>query len=1020
NDLTSDLPPFIITVKGNVQKGNFNAYQWLGAPDIAISFPDNVPDLGFRPMSFWQRHLWQPIESQIREAMVILNKFLPDESDMASGLDSLWQKIRKAGSVVQNTATDLFDRINEYFQNTNTGASLAGFIYQDPLVVNLDDYALSDGGLAPPEQLTIPVEPTKLPKTAQNKPAAPDQLATLQAQLNDLLERIDDIAEETETLLAQQSRLRPDDNTATDSLDSADVSATETKDTQTSPYQETAVLTVDANQTQTPGQSSGNQTTTVPPPAAIEIIISEVRTESQDSAKDEYIELYNPNNFTVNLGGFILRKKTSNGSESSLVSSSKFQGSIAAFGYFLITPQSAGAGDLSYSSAGYYIAQTNSILLYDKYERLLDKAENVVHPSDNSFGRKLTGLNDSEKKYQQTRSSAADFEIQIPTPGADNQTVPEPATSTDPGQSTTTPDIPATTTPATSTPATTTPPVLLISEIQTGDASSTDNDFIEIFNPNDHDVDISDFQLKKQTSTGTSTGYSLCVFPASSTIPAKGHFLWANADYQMPDNLVPDITRASTISPDNSVALFDASHENIIDQVAWGSSASPFVETTPFSQNPPNGQTITRKQDESDNYIDNDNNADDFSLAGPTPTNSQGQTIQPLATTTPATTTPATSTPATSTPAFDSSLPIITDLQAAPSADRNAVDLWWIYMGVDNYLINHNGQTIHFTPDDIQQIISATIGNLTGGVAATFTVQYITTEGATSGPSNIATAVPLPGFQDNGDGTVSDLYSGLMWPKDGAGLAANNGQGLSWTQAKDYCEQLEAYGYDDWRLANIKELGSIIKYQKSPGDGAMIDSYYFQNIASGNYWSSSFKHFDTWWGWNQWFVSSLDLGSGFVNTQTLESTSTATGYFLPVRGDSAVIPTSGFDEPQTGCAAGYQANDSDASFIDLCSGLMWTPSFSGDTTFWAKAMENALSSDLFGHNDWRLPNIREMLMIINNPYQGSSDTHWAITPDCQSPASRWIIDFASSLGPGQTQTVAALLPYHYYRFVREP
>jgi len=247
-------------------------------------------------------------------------------------------------------------------------------------------------------------------------------------------------------------------------------------------------------------------------------------------------------------------------------------------------------------------------------------------------------------------------------------------------------------------------------------------------------------------------------------------------------------------------------------------------------------------------------------------------------------------------------------------------------------------------------------------------------------------------------------------------LATDNGQPLSWFEAKDFCEQLTAYGHDDWRLPNIKELASIIKYQKSPADGLMIDANYFQNIAAEKYWSTSFEHYA--WGWNLSFTRSLDFSNGFIDIETLESTSTAPGYFLPVRGDSTVIATSGFDEPPTGCSLGYQANDIDASFIDLCSGLMWTPSF-GDTTFWVDAVKKARDSTIFGHNDWRLPNIREMLMIINNPYQGGSDLHWAITPDYQNPSRRWVIDAGSLIYIGQTQT-RPNSEFRYFRFVRDP
>ncbi len=61
-------------------------------------------------------------------------------------------------------------------------------------------------------------------------------------------------------------------------------------------------------------------------------------------------------------------------------------------------------------------------------------------------------------------------------------------------------------------------------------------------------------------------------------------------------------------------------------------------------------------------------------------------------------------------------------------------------------------------------------------------------------------------FVDNGDGTISDLTTGLMWMKN------DYGKKIMWKEALAYCENLEFAGYDDWRLPNVKELQSIIDY----------------------------------------------------------------------------------------------------------------------------------------------------------------------------------------------------------------
>ena len=65
-------------------------------------------------------------------------------------------------------------------------------------------------------------------------------------------------------------------------------------------------------------------------------------------------------------------------------------------------------------------------------------------------------------------------------------------------------------------------------------------------------------------------------------------------------------------------------------------------------------------------------------------------------------------------------------------------------------------------------------------------------------------------FVDNGDGTVTDRATGLMWMK------ADSGAAMDWERALAYAEGLEYAGYDDWRLPNAKELQSIVDYSRAP------------------------------------------------------------------------------------------------------------------------------------------------------------------------------------------------------------
>jgi hypothetical protein len=94
---------------------------------------------------------------------------------------------------------------------------------------------------------------------------------------------------------------------------------------------------------------------------------------------------------------------------------------------------------------------------------------------------------------------------------------------------------------------------------------------------------------------------------------------------------------------------------------------------------------------------------------------------------------------------------------------------------------------------------------------------------------------------DNGDGTVTDTETGLMWQQGEGGF-------MNWETALSYCENLvfpENQGYDDWRLPNINELQSLVDYSKH---NPAIDSYYFPYAVSSHYWSSTPLASDTYYG----------------------------------------------------------------------------------------------------------------------------------------------------------------------------
>jgi hypothetical protein len=90
----------------------------------------------------------------------------------------------------------------------------------------------------------------------------------------------------------------------------------------------------------------------------------------------------------------------------------------------------------------------------------------------------------------------------------------------------------------------------------------------------------------------------------------------------------------------------------------------------------------------------------------------------------------------------------------------------------------------------------------------------------------------------NGDGTVTDSATGLVW-QEAAGSSGGKSQ-FTWQEALAYCEGLTLGGKTDWRLPDVKEQQSIVDYTKT--EPAIDTSAFTQTLASGTssfFWTST-------------------------------------------------------------------------------------------------------------------------------------------------------------------------------------
>ncbi len=68
-------------------------------------------------------------------------------------------------------------------------------------------------------------------------------------------------------------------------------------------------------------------------------------------------------------------------------------------------------------------------------------------------------------------------------------------------------------------------------------------------------------------------------------------------------------------------------------------------------------------------------------------------------------------------------------------------------------------------------------------------------------------------FIDNGDGTITDTNTGMMWTKKDS--YADLGKCLNWNDSGSYVGRLSTGGYNDWRMPTVQELKKILEKSKS-------------------------------------------------------------------------------------------------------------------------------------------------------------------------------------------------------------
>jgi hypothetical protein len=313
------------------------------------------------------------------------------------------------------------------------------------------------------------------------------------------------------------------------------------------------------------GSSSGSSSSDNPhTPEATKtyplILITEVQLASTSSVHDEFVELYNPNNESVDLTNWYIQKKTQNSeSFSTFAKADLFNGKIVAAKSFILIAHSSST--FSYDiAANYGISANNTLVVKNPNGEIVDKVgwgqandceeQCVSNPADGqSIQRKL-----QDSGFIDTGNNASDFEIQTCS-SPKTQSVSCAAVNSETGNSTSTSDG-------------ATVDHIVISEIYP-DKTGNNFDFIEIYNPTNAAVILTDYSLKIRKEAASSTS-PLASFSASHSVVSKGFFLVGLDNYGSSTYSAADVLRPSySLLTSTSSIVFLMNKAAVIDETIY-------------------------------------------------------------------------------------------------------------------------------------------------------------------------------------------------------------------------------------------------------------------------------------------------------------------------------------------------------------------------------------------------------------------------------------------------------------------
>jgi len=238
-----------------------------------------------------------------------------------------------------------------------------------------------------------------------------------------------------------------------------------------------------------------------------------------------------------------------------------------------------------------------------------------------------------------------------------------------------------------------------------------------------------------------------------------------------------------------------------------------------------------------------------------------------------------------------------------------------------------------------------------------------------------------PSYEDNEDGTVTDLVTGLMWQKN---LFADK---LTYDESVAGADTCTIGGFDDWRLPSIKELYSLIIFSGYGGTSAeesipFINTEYFEfrygDEAAGERFIDS-----------QYASSTVYVGTTMNGDFTMFGVNFADGRIkgygtdpLPGQTGDKLFEVK-YVRGNTDYGVNEFSDNLDGTITDSATELMWTKNDSQEGLNWGDALawvQQRNNENYLGHDDWRLPNAKELQSIIDYSRSLQTTNSAAIDP----------------------------------------